>query len=275
MGTTSIRCQGKSEIDLGKLQINKDGSVSAKQDCQISITSEYPTQPLLVSIESDQVEILPFLTLQAGNITGKSVQVRPETNQVTVLLNLPPEEVEKLKGGTHRYNADLVVVTEDTALIGDFKSGVTTLPIEFQIVKPKSKMPLFIAAGVAALIALIAILKGAANKSKPPKFNLIMKWEDENGPKSQGLMRIKPGRVEKDRYKISVGSAPKAEMTVTRLPEQAFDIIGIKSRDKIEYSIKPISPIKVNGLLKDKEFKLVENDRLTIGEKTIYFIVGR
>lgn len=275
MGTTSIRCQGKSEIDLGKLQINKDGSVSAKQDCQISITSEYPTQPLLVSIESDQVEILPFLTLQAGNITGKSVQVRPETNQVTVLLNLPPEEVEKLKGGTHRYNADLVVVTEDTTLIGDFKGGETTLPLEFQIVKPKSKLPLFIAVGVVALVALLGLIKGLAKRSTLPEFNLIMTVEDKNGKKDEPLMLLKPVRIDKGKYKISVGSSPSAGVNVFNLPQEAFDIIGMKSKDEsMEYYIEPRASMAQNGVPRQIQFKLSAGDELTIGATTIKFMIG-
>lgn len=109
MGTTNVRCQGKSEIDFGELEINEDGSVTARQDCVVEVNSSYRTQPMLVSIESDQVEILPFLSLEAGNITGKSIQVKPETKQISILLNLPPEDVEKLKDGTHRFKADLVL----------------------------------------------------------------------------------------------------------------------------------------------------------------------
>ncbi|HBO34767.1 MAG TPA: hypothetical protein DD636_08575 [Anaerolineaceae bacterium] len=275
MGTTNIRCQGKSEIDLGKLEINEDGSVSSRQDCLIEINSEYPTQPMLVSIESENVEILPYLSLEAGNITGKSVQVRPETKKITVLFNLPPEEVEKLKGGTHRYNADLVFVTQDTALIGDFKGGETTLPLAFQIVKPKSKLPLFIAGGVVALIALLGLIKGLAKRSTPPEFNLIMTVEDKNGKKDESLMLLKPVRIDKGKYKISVGSSPTAGVKVINLPQEAFDIIGVKSKEEsMEYYIEPKAPMAQNGVPRQIQFKLLAGDELTIGATTLKFKIG-
>jgi len=274
MGTTNIRCQGKSEIDLGKLEINEDGSVSSRQDCLIEINSEYSTQPMLVSIESKDLEILPYLSLEAGNITGKSIQVRPETNRITVLLNLPPEEVEKLKGGTHRYDADLVFVTEDTTLIGDFKSGETTLPIEFQIVKPKSKLPLFIAAAVVALIALIKLIKGILERSKSPQFKLVMEVRDEFGFESISLLNIKPTHVQRNQYKVSVGSSTTNEMVVARLPEEAFDILGIREIDSMEYYIQPKTTIILDSIPQQVQFKM-SADYLEIGDAKINFIIGK
>ncbi len=202
MGTTNVRCQGKSEIDLGELEINEDGSVSARQDCMVEVNSSFPTQPMLVSIESEQVEILPFLSLVAGNSTGKSVQVSSETKQISVILNLSPEEVEKLKGGTHRFKADLVFSVADSALVGDFKNGETNLPLSFEIIKPKSKLPLLITVGMVVLIAFITLLKNMAKKSKPPMFKLIMEKRDESGFESISLMRNNPTRIEKNNYKI-------------------------------------------------------------------------
>ena len=275
MGTTNIRCQGKSDIDLGKLEINEDGSVSANQDCQIEINSEYAIQPIMVNIESDQTEILPFLTLQAGNNKGKSVQIQLEAKVITVSLYLPPEEVEMLKGGTHRFKAELVFTTQDTALIGDFKTGETTLPLEFQVVKPKSKLPLFIAAGVVAMIALIALIKGLSKKSTPPIFNLIMEKRDEYGFESQSFMKIKPTRIDGNKFKIRVGSSPSADLFVNGLPEEAFEIIAINSKDTMDYYIQPKTEIYVNGLSKEGQFKLVAGDTITIGDSTINFIIGK
>jgi hypothetical protein len=229
---------------------------------------------MLVSIESENVEILPYLSLEAGNITGKSVQVRPETKKITVLFNLPPEEVEKLKGGTHRYNADLIFTTEDTALLGDFKSGETTLPIEFQIVKPKSKVPLFIAAGIAALIALIKLVKDILERSKSPQFKLVMEVRDEFGFESISLLNIKPTHVQRNHYKVSVGSSPTNEMVVARLPEEAFDILGIREKDSMEYYIQPKTTIILDSTPQQVQFKM-STDYLEIGDAKINFIIGK
>ena len=43
IGTTNVRCQGKSEIDLGDLEINEDGFVTAIQDCMVEVNSSYHT----------------------------------------------------------------------------------------------------------------------------------------------------------------------------------------------------------------------------------------
>lgn len=275
MGTTNVLCQGKSEIDLGELEINEDGSVSARQDCMVEVNSSFPTQPMLVSIESEQVEILPFLSLVAGNSTGKSVQVSSETKQISVILNLSPEEVEKLKGGTHRFKADLVFSVADSALVGDFKNGETKLPLSFEIIKPKSKLPLLITVGMVVLIAFITLLKNMAKKSKPPMFKLIMEKRDESGFESISLMRNNPTRIEKNNYKISVGSSPSAEQFIAGLPEEAFEIIGIRVKDEMEYYILPKTAIIVDGFPRDKQFKLVVDETLAIGDTYIKFIIGR
>ena len=275
MGTTNIRCQGKSKIDFGKLDINEDGSVTARQDCEMVVESEYVPMAMLVNIESNDEEILPYLSLQAGNISGKSVQVPSETSSVSVLLNMPAEVVQELKGGTHKFEAKLVFVSEDTALVGDFKRGETNLPIEFQVVKPKSKLPYFIAGGLVALIVLIALIKGLAKKSAPPIVNLIMEKRDGNGFESVSFMNTKASRIEGNKFKVSVGSSLSNDMPVNGLPEEAFDIIAIKGKESMDYFIQPKTEIYVEGLLKENQFRLVEEDTLSIGASTIKFIIGK
>lgn len=93
-------------------------------------------------------------------------------------------------------------------MIRDFKTGETTLPLAFQVVKPKSKVPLFIAAGFFALIALIALMKDIARKSKQPVLKLVLEKREENGFESFPLMRIKPDQIKLNKYKISVGPSP-------------------------------------------------------------------
>ena len=275
MGTTNIRCQGKSKIDLGKLDINDDGTVTARQDCQVVVDSEYTPMAMLVNVESNDEEILPHLSLQAGNISGKSVQVPSETGLVSVLLNMPADVVKELKGGTHRFNANLVFMSEDTALVGDFKSGETNLPIEFQVVKPKSKLPWIITGGVVFLIAAFVIIKNIARKRTPPVFNMIMRWTDQSGMRRESLiMHITPERIETDKYRISVGSSPTAGLVVSGLPEEAFDIIGIRSQEDIEYYIEPKTPMTLNGVHREVQFKLMAGEILTIGNTTIDFIIG-
>lgn len=270
----SIRCQGKPEIDLGSHKTGENGVIKAEQKCVLEFEEGEGYSPISVSIETEDHSLLPYLTLELAGKKGKSLLINPGDNSFSVLLIVPSDVVSELKGGTHRFSGELKFVSHGVDLVGDFKQGRSELPLRFEITKPKSKLPLYIAGGIIGLMIIIALISKAIKGSKPPVFNLVMRWSSPGGQKSQGLMNLVPSKITGNKYSIVIGSSPLAHYQVPDLPDTAFEIIGIKTKDSMEYFIQPKTNIQSFGKTTTEEFKLNAQEPFKVGETTISFLIG-
>lgn len=270
----SIRCQGKPEIDLGKLSVNEDDTISATQSCDISFENGPISDPIIVSIESNNIDLLPYLSLKANDQKGMSVAIDHTSKQLIVQLHIPSNAVDSFKGGKHQFEGNLVFASSSVGLLGDFKQGQNTIPLTVSFEKPKSKLPIYIAGGLLILLIVSRILKKVVENSKPPVFKLVMNWTSSINSGSRTMMDIKPKKTEKGKYAISVGSSPQSLSQVAGFPDQAFNIVRYKVENKIEYYIYPNTPIILNYMETNEPFKLVSKEPFSIGDITINFLIG-
>jgi hypothetical protein len=272
----SVRCQGKPIIDMGTIKINDDGAFTAIQTCEVAFSDKGIIMPLMVSIESENQEIISYLTLQADSQKGRVVKIDTTESELSLLLNIPADVVAGFKTGKHTFNGDLVFTGANIELLGDFKSGQNKLPLTFELSKPRSKVPYYIIGGIFVIISLISIINSTRKRNKPPQFNLIIRWTDysSNRQQSAGLMDIVPKRVESNKFSISIGSSHLADYQIANLPDQAFSILAYKLQDSMEYYIQPKASIVLNGVETNEPFKLVSQEPFSVGEITINFLIG-
>lgn len=274
IGSVSIQCQGKPEINLGKLKPDKNGVVEALTNCTIQISNGSLREPIEVRLESEQDELLAFISLVSGTDMGNPISIDGSNPEISIQLSVPAEYISTLKGGSHKFRGNLIFDAVQTDLTGDFKKDSNQLPLSFQILKPRSRIPYIILGAVLGLLVLFGLIKKMIEQAKPPTFKLVMRWDNLLGSKTMALMKIIPTRIEGKKYSMSVGSTPVSKVVIPGLPEKAFEIIGIKGKDTVEYYIEPTAELIKNGRIVSEQFKLKAGEKFTIGETTIDFLIG-
>lgn len=270
----AIQCQGKPEIDLGRLKPDKNGAIEVMTECRIDVTNGPLSQPIKVRLESEQNEVLGFISLVAGSSSGNLIVVDESIPEMSIRLNVPAEYLSTLKGGNHKFRSNLVFEAVEVDLTGDFEEKTNQIPLYFQIYKPKSKIPYIILGGVLGLLVLFGLTKRMINQSKPPTFKLVMRWEGPLGRKTMALMKFIPSKVKGKKYSLSVGSSPVSNVVVPGLPEKAFEIMGIKGKDAVEYYLVPKTEVRKNGRIVNEQFMLKAEEKFMIDETTIDFLIG-
>jgi hypothetical protein len=279
---TNVDCGDASGIDFGLIRLsNNNTDVSREITCNLEWQEYTLPQSVMISLninedEQDNGILFNYIGLSTTGELSNELVLNESDQLFKVVVKIPKDQVGSIESGKYSFVGEVKFIPLNTNIVGNMIDELT-IPVQFRIKKPLSPF-WFIGGAVAALLLLFVILLPRfISKRKPPVFAAVLSYTVGEKEERVILTNIVPSKVNSKQAELSVGTG-SCDVKINHANASGttwFLLIADKVGDKIDISILPKEPLRINDLPISAKKLLKSRDSIKVNDIEFKILIDK